>query len=175
MVRSPDHIGPRRRCRQRLAVAAGLLALGSALVAPARAADETASVCAPNNAAAGQPRLLITATGARRIAGNVTFTLYGSNPASFLAHQGKIALTRVTLSSTQAEACFSVSAPGAYAVAVYHDENDNHHFDRTLLGLPDEGYGFSNNVEPHLLPPSFEKVRFTVQPGENRITIRLRY
>jgi len=143
-------------------------------VAPCHAADETAAACAPGDEATGRPRLLVTVTGAKPVVGNVTVTLYGANPAAFLAHRGSIALTRVALASSQAEACFTLSAPGAYAVAVYHDANDNHHFDRTLLGLPAEGYGFSNNVVPLLLP-SFASARIAVPPGETRIAIRLIY
>ena len=68
-----------------------------------------------------------------------------------------------------------MSAPGTYAVAVYHDENDNHHFDRTLLGLPAEGYGFSNNVKPLFGLPSFASVTFPVGPTQTRIGITLIY
>ncbi len=153
--------------------AALLLALASAL-APCRAAEQDAAPCAPGGQDAGRPRLLVSVTGARPVAGNITFTLYGANPAAFLAHRGSLALSRVTLASSQAEACFSLSAPGAYAVAVYHDANDNHRFDRTLLGLPAEGYGFSNNVAPLLLP-SFQSARIAVPAGETRIAIRLIY
>ena len=152
---------------------AALLALVPA-AQPCRAAQESAAVCAPGGQDAGRPRLLVTVTGARPVAGNVTVTLYGDNPAAFLAHRGSIAIARVPLASSQAEACFSLSAPGAYAVAVYHDANDNHHFDRTLLGLPAEGYGFSNNVAPLILP-SYASVRIAVPAGESRIAIRLIY
>ncbi len=156
--------------------------LSVAATAPARAvpaadetaAAETAAPCAPGDAPPGQTHLLVTVTGARPVTGNITFTLYGSNPSAFLAHRGSIALTRVTLASSRADACFTLSAPGAYAVAVYHDANDNHHFDRTLLGLPAEGYGFSNNVVPLLLP-SYASARIMVPAGESRITIRLIY
>ncbi len=161
----------RRAGWQFLPVALLMLAFAAA---PCRAAEETAAVCVPGDEAAGTPRLLVTVTGARPIAGNITFTLYGANPAAFLAHRGSIALTRVSLASSQAEACFILSAPGTYAVAVYHDANDNHRFDRTLLGLPAEGYGFSNNVVPLLLP-SFASARIAVPPGDSRIAIRLIY
>ncbi len=109
------------------------------------------------------------------MAGNITFTLYGSRPASFLAHNGSIAIDRITLAGTTADACFVVSTPGVYALAVYHDENNNHHFDRSAIGLPVEGYGFSNNAPIFLGPPSFASARFTVQPGDNHVTMRLRY
>lgn len=121
------------------------------------------------------PHLIVTVTGARRVAGNITFTLYGSDPAAFLAHKGSIGLTRVMLSTSQATACFAVPAPGNYAVAVYHDENNNHHFDRNFLGLPAEGYGFTNDPALRFGPPSFAAARIAVRPGDNRFVIRLRY
>lgn len=62
-----------------------------------------------------------------------------------------------------------------YAVAIYHDENSNHHFDRNFLGLPAEGYGFSRNAVPLFAPPRFDAVKIAVHPGANRIAIRLRY
>ncbi len=142
---------------------------------PAWAAGQSAGPCTGPGFPATAPHLNVTVTGARSVAGNVTFTLYGSDPAAFLAHRGSIALIRSPLSANQAAACFAVSAAGIYAVAVYHDENDNHHFDRTLIGLPAEGYGFSNDAPIRLGPPSFAAVRFQVGPGDNRIAIRLRY
>lgn len=135
---------------------------------------ESARPCASAAEVAAQ-RILVTATGARRVAGNITFTLYGDRPEAFLAHKGSIALTRVELSSTSASTCFVVSRAGVYAVAVYHDENGNHHFDRSLIGLPIEGYGFSNNASIFMAPPSFNAVRFTALPGDTRIAITLRY
>lgn len=145
-----------------------------AVPAVAQTVIETARPCGPGDEHAGQ-RVLATVIGARRVAGNITFTLYGSRPASFLAHNGSIAIDRTTLAGTSANACFVVSTPGVYALAVYHDENNNHHFDRSLIGLPVEGYGFSNDASIFMGPPSFASARFSVRPGDNHIIIRLRY
>jgi uncharacterized protein (DUF2141 family) len=92
----------------------------------------------------------VTVTGARRAAGNVTVTLYGARREDFLARGRRLARQRVPLAAaaTAAHACFALSAPGDYALAVYHDENDDHDFNRTALGLPAEGYGFSNDAPP---------------------------
>jgi len=60
-------------------------------------------------------------------------------------------------------------------VAIYHDENNNHRFDRTLIGMPAEGYGFSNDARIFLGPPSFKSTQFLVGPGETHIAIALRY
>lgn len=140
----------------------------------ARAAGQVATTC-DSPGAPPAARLHVTVSPARRVAGNVTFTLYGENGALFLKHHGWIAQTRVTLTGPAAQACFAVSAPGTYAVAVFHDENNNHHLDTNFLGLPTEGYGFSNNAAISLGPPKFEAVRIAVQPGDNDVAIRLRY
>lgn len=164
---------PRYACDHRKLPIAGMLAILCLLIPQlAHAEPQTAATC---QAGGSQPRLHVLASGARRPAGNVTFTLYGDQRAKFLAHHGSLSVIRVPLTAGEAEACFAVSAPGTYAVAIYHDENDNHHLDRTFLGLPAEGYGFSNNVRPLLVLPAFDSVTFQVGPAETRIGIRLIY
>jgi len=52
---------------------------------------------------------------------------------------------------------------GEYTVRFFHDENDNGEFDTGFLGIPREGYGFSNNARPRFGPPSYHKARFQVR------------
>ena len=168
-------IGPKER-RTGLTKRAFLALFFTAVVtSAAEAFGQSAKPCAVRDASAVASRLHIVVSGVRRAAGNVTFTLYGENPALFLKPHGSIALTRTAVSSSVVEGCFAVTLPGDYAVAVYHDENDNHHFDKNFLGLPAEGYGFSNDAPTFLGPPSFAAARIGVHPGDNRILIRLRY
>ena len=169
--------GKRRRRRHRSFGLAALLALLlPAAGAHGQAAPPRAAACDAPGAPAG-PRLLVDVTGARRAAGNVTVTLYGPRREDFLARGGRLARQRVPFAAgaTAAEACFALSAPGVYAVAVYHDENDDHDFNRNALGLPIEGYGFSNDAPATLGLPDFNQVRFTLPPGESRLLVRLRY
>lgn len=137
-------------------------------------AGQTALACDASAVTASWPRIHVVVTGIRKVAGNVTLTLYGEQPAAFLAHKGSIAIVRVPVTGPAAQACLAVSSPGLYALAVYHDENDNHHFDRTMLGLPAEDYGFSNDAPTLFGPPSFKAARFTVAAGGAQIAIRLR-
>jgi len=67
--------------------------------------------------------------------------------------------------------------PGPYAISVLHDENSNKDMDQSTIGIPKEGFGFSNNARGSLGPPSFEKAKFDLQPGakDTRISIDLRY
>ena len=57
--------------------------------------------------------------------------------------------------------CFFAGVPaGDYAVTVFHDENNNGKFDMNWMGMPLEGYGFSNNVKPMFKAPSFDECNF---------------
>ena len=50
--------------------------------------------------------------------------------------------------------------PGNYAFKYFHDENNNNKIDANRLGIPREGFGFSNNAKGTFGPPSFEKTIF---------------
>lgn len=65
--------------------------------------------------------------------------------------------------------------PGTYAAQSFHDENDNDDLDRTLLGMPKEGIGFSNDARFRFGPPSFGDAAFQLTPAGGRIRFNLRY
>lgn len=59
-----------------------------------------------------------------------------------------------------------------YALALYHDENNNKTLDKNLFGLPTEKYGFSNNARGTFGPPDFEEAAFVFKEGQKKeITI----
>jgi uncharacterized protein (DUF2141 family) len=64
---------------------------------------------------------------------------------------------------------------GEYAVSVLHDENKNGKIDNNFLGIPREGYGVSNNVNPMLRPPRFTEARFSLQNIIKIVKITLYY
>jgi uncharacterized protein (DUF2141 family) len=64
-------------------------------------------------------------------------------------------------------------APGEYAVEVYQDLNGNGKMDMSLLGIPEEPYGFSRDARPRLSKPSFDRVKFSVAAGDNCQTLHL--
>ncbi|NUO00517.1 MAG: DUF2141 domain-containing protein, partial [Saprospiraceae bacterium] len=65
-------------------------------------------------------------------------------------------------------------AKGKYAVQLYHDENGNGKMDFNLLGIPKEGYGFSNDARGFMSEPAFEKQLFSLDQ-DRTIQIRLSY
>ncbi|ODU48040.1 DUF2141 domain-containing protein [uncultured Aquimonas sp.] len=68
---------------------------------------------------------------------------------------------------------FEGLAPGSYAVQVMHDQNGNGALDSNFMGMPIEGYGFSNNPEV-MRKATFDEARIEVGEGGTRIQLRLR-
>ncbi len=66
-------------------------------------------------------------------------------------------------------------AQGVYALALYHDANANQKFDRTGIGFPAEGYGFSNNPPTLAGLPSFRSVRLNVPRSGLTTRVQMKY
>jgi len=64
---------------------------------------------------------------------------------------------------------------GKYAIAVYHDENKNQKLDKNFVGIPKEGYGFSNNAVGKLGPPKFSETSFSLDTNLKKLSIRMNY
>lgn len=63
---------------------------------------------------------------------------------------------------------------GTYALLVVHDENRNGKLDM-MMGIPREGFGFSNNPAMKPRAPKWEEIRFTVPPTASVQQVRIRY
>lgn len=66
-------------------------------------------------------------------------------------------------------------APGRYAVAVFHDTNNNGKLDTNVFGVPIEPYGFSKNAVAKWGSPKFESAAFSVSSPSEDIRIKLAY
>jgi uncharacterized protein (DUF2141 family) len=65
---------------------------------------------------------------------------------------------------------------GEYALTLLHDENEDSVMNYNFLGLPKEGYGFSNNVLPGFSKPGFNACKIKVVSGSIvSQTIKVRY
>lgn len=64
---------------------------------------------------------------------------------------------------------------GTYAIAIFHDINSNIQLDKNFLGIPKEGYAFSNNLFGAFgSPPDFKDASFQVS-GDKTIEIKMKY
>jgi len=70
---------------------------------------------------------------------------------------------------------FENVAPGRYAIALLHDENNNGKLDRALMMMPREGYGFSRDAKVVMGPPKFKAAAFDVAGEPLKQAIKMRY
>jgi uncharacterized protein (DUF2141 family) len=64
--------------------------------------------------------------------------------------------------------------PGTYAAQAFQDENGNGKVDRSLLGIPTEGIGFSRDARMRFGPPNFDDAAFTLT-DDAKLALTLRY
>ena len=122
----------------------------------------------------GTVKVTLIVEGVRSDAGLIALTVYHDDSRRFLRKKGSHYVRRVEARAPETRICFIVPQPGVYALAVYHDANANQKLDRSGLGPPTEGFGFSNNASTLLGLPSFSAVRIRLADGA--VTrIRLRY
>lgn len=124
----------------------------------------------------GDSRLEIDITNLRNSKGQLLVSLF--NSASGFPDDPKKAyrITRITLTSRSAIARFDDLPSGTYAIAILHDENNDQEMNKNFLGIPREGYGFSNNAQGVFGPPTWPKAGFAFLEGQKlKTTIRTRY
>lgn len=73
-----------------------------------------------------------------------------------------------------AEVVFQDLASGVYALAVFHDLDDDGVLDKNPFGLPTEPYGFSNEARGKFGPPSYADAsfEFSGEATEVRVTLK---
>lgn len=113
--------------------------------------------------------------GIKNAAGSLKAVLYGPDPKSFLVKGEKADKEREPAKKDSMTLCVAAPMEGKYAVVVYHDENDNHKFDRNFIGLPTEGFGVSNNPSLFLAAPKFEESSFEVNGEVTHVDVDLKY
>ena len=129
------------------------------------------SLSAVTLARGGNNDLFVIVSGLRSQEGNVHIALY-NDPDRFPKSDGMILRAEVPILEGAARHKFTGLTHKLYAVAVYHDENDNDEFDQGFLGVPLEDYAFSNNASVFMGPPSFARAAVAV-PETQEIQIRI--
>ena len=122
----------------------------------------------------GNSQLSVDLTGLRSAKGQVHLCLT-SQAARFLRCKDDKEAVAMTVPAAKAgHLTLGPVRPGTYALLVVHDENGNGKLDM-IMGIPREGFGFSNNPKIHMRAPRFDEVRFAVHPGAQTQSVRLRY
>ncbi|MBM4258832.1 MAG: DUF2141 domain-containing protein [Deltaproteobacteria bacterium] len=132
-------------------------------------AETSPSLTTPGRAAT----VTVKATGLSNANGKVVFLLY-TRPEDFITNlEGADQRKAVSIDNGSASAVFENVSPGVYAIAVFHDENDNGTVDYNFLGIPKETTGASRDPRPKLRAPRFDEAAFTVSDPTQAVAIRM--
>lgn len=111
--------------------------------------------------ACAQSTLEVSIQGIRSDKGNIRIGLFTEDNFLKTPLEGKV----VKASTGGVSVIFENVPDGSYAVSVVHDVNGNEVLDTNKLGIPKEGFAFSNNARGTLGPPSFDKAKIEIHEG----------
>lgn len=114
-----------------------------------------------------QGNLEVEITGIRNNKGFIMLQLLDSTEAVVRQARGVIMENKCLLAINDLK-------PGRYAIRYFHDENLNGVFEKNKLGIPTEGYGFSNNAYGMFGPESFKKWLFGFE-NDKKISLKIKY
>ena len=120
-------------------------------------------------------KLTIEINGLKNRNGQVCLSLFANGQG--FPDQGANALQKkcVSITETPLLVSFDGLQSGNYAVSVLHDVNADGKANRNFLGIPTEGFGFSNNPRVRFSAPNFDETAVAVAGTATNIQIRLQY
>ena len=101
--------------------------------------------------------ITVNISGMKSDEGSVLVALYNSEK-NFLKNSFKGSIGEIT--DKKASVVFKNIKKGAYALSVFHDENNNKKMDTRVFGIPKERYGSSNGARGFMGPPKFKDAEF---------------
>ncbi len=124
---------------------------------------------------AAPPRgeLRVNVSNLARIGGKVWVGIYASSEDFLDRSRALLYYQAVTVTGSLTLHIPDLPA-GTYAVALFHDENDNGELDTNFLGLPTEPWAFSGEPKTRLRLPRFDEVEFHFSGRGDVLDVRLR-
>lgn len=110
--------------------------------------------------------LTVTVTNIQNSKGKISFGLFrkiDSFPVKGKQFKGVFIDTK----KPSTKYTFENLADGQYAVAIFHDENENGIMDKNMFGAPTEAYGFSRNARGTFSAPSFEEAKIDLKENKS--------
>lgn len=116
----------------------------------------------------------VAVTGLHSDKGKVYMSLYNSEKGYPKDASVAYRLSFAAIQGRAATVVFAGIPKGTYAIACFHDENNNGKLDANFLGIPKEGTGASNDARGSMGPPKFKDAKFQLV-SDTTLTIRMNY
>ena len=110
-----------------------------------------------------QNNITVTISGLHSSNGKVMAELFNSENGYPQDHTKAFRELIKVITNNTCTIVFSDIPKGTYAIACFHDENDNGKLDANFMGIPKEGVGASNNAKGFMGPPKFKDAKFVVE------------
>lgn len=117
--------------------------------------------------------LTVTVDGLRNANGTVRLELDGSE-AAWDNKEKPTAMGEVKAVVGAVTYTFKDVPPGIYGLSVFQDEDNSGKLRLNMVGVPKEGYGFSNNLAM-MRAPTFREAQFTVADQDTNVLIHLKH
>ncbi len=65
--------------------------------------------------------------------------------------------------------------PGVYGITMIDDENEDGKINKNFVGIPKEGFGFSNFLMTKMKKPSFDDFKVDLKSIKHQVTIKVKY
>lgn len=104
----------------------------------------------------------VVVTNIEPVQGTLQIGIFNSKHG-FLERGSELKFVVIPVSGRQTSYTFKNLPLGDYAISLFHDENEDDECNRNWIGIPTEGYAFSNNYHPILKAPSFNDTRFRLR------------
>lgn len=119
--------------------------------------------------------LKITITDIHGEKGQILYSLYKQETGFPDDSEKAFRRGSIPVSTSQINHVITNIPPGYYAISLIHDVNGNNRLDKNKMGIPTEGFAFSNNAMGAFGPPKYIRARFAVNSDSaNTQRIRLR-
>lgn len=107
------------------------------------------------------PKLTVHVQNIESLKGKIIIGVFNTDK-DFLKDGAAVKNYSIEVNGTTETIIINDLPKGDYAISLYHDENSDNKCNRNFLGIPKEGYGFSNNVKPKFSAPSYEECKFSL-------------
>lgn len=125
-----------------------------------------------------QPKyaIQVTVDNIKSSEGQMIISLYDSEKGFPYEPEKYFYLPKETLKDGRAVFIIEIDKPGDYALTVVDDVNENGDMDKNFVGIPKEGFAFSNNAKSRgMRPPAFDDAKFSVKEKETKLQVDLKY